>query len=108
MDWQQAIKDLAEKRGWSMRQLAGDLGVSATYLHDVLHGKRPASLALRIKLAGRLGWNKTSDLLAELLPDDAAKAWKEWDDKTTKQLGEAAEKKLSKKEQKAKKDSQDK
>jgi|UPI00082D75DE transcriptional regulator with XRE-family HTH domain len=91
-----------------MRQLAGDLGVSATYLHDVLHGKRPASLALRIKLAGRLGWNKTSDLLAELLPDDAAKAWKEWDDKTTKQLGEAAEKKLNKKEQKAQKDKQGK
>lgn len=108
MDWQQVIRDLAEKRGWSMRQLAGDLGISPGYLNDVLNGRSPASLVLRIKLAGRMGWNKTSDLLAELLPDDAAKAWKEWDDKTTKQLGEAAEKKLSKKEQKAKKDTQGK
>jgi len=98
INWQQEITDLCEIRGWSLRALAGDIGVSVNYLSEVINGKRPPSLALKIKLAGRIGWNKTSDLLVELLPDDAATAWSEWDKKTTDDLGKKSEEKLLKKE----------
>ncbi|TBW60237.1 XRE family transcriptional regulator [Burkholderia thailandensis] len=91
IDWTKAIETICTKRGWSLRRLAGDMGVSANYLSEVTTGKRPPSLALKIKIAGRLEWNKTSDLLVELLPDDAAKAWAEWDERTTESLGKKAD-----------------
>lgn len=46
---------------------------------------------LKIKLAGRIGWNKSSDLLEQLLPDDAADAWADWEAKSTQELGKKAE-----------------
>lgn len=100
VDWKAEIEALCEKRGWTLKALAGDLGISQAYLSEVLHGRRPLSMPLKIKLAGRIGWNKTSDLLVELLPDDAAEAWKEWDERGTKALGEKAEQKADNKQAK--------
>lgn len=91
VNWKEEIEALCEKRGWTLKALAGDLGISQAYLSEVLHGRRPLSLPLKIKLAGRIGWNKTSDLLVDLLPDDAAEAWASWESKTTESLGKQEE-----------------
>jgi transcriptional regulator with XRE-family HTH domain len=100
INWQKEIADLCEKRNWSLRTLATDIGVSVNYLSEVMNEKRPPSLPLKIKLAGRIGWNKSSELLIELLPDDAANAWSEWDKKTTDELGKKLEHKAETKERK--------
>lgn len=102
IDWSKEIERLCAEREWTLKALAGDLGISQAYLSEVIHGRRPPSALLKIKLAGRLGWNKTSDFFEELLPEDAANAWREWDDRTTKELGEKSEKKLEKRERKKK------
>lgn len=98
INWTEEIKNMCAKRGWSIRKLAGDVGVSQTYMQDVANGKVPPSPLLKIKLAGRFGWDKTTELLCEILPADAAEAWKQWDDNTTKALGDAAEKKVDARE----------
>lgn len=43
------LKRLANRQTW--RDIALDMGLPASYLHDVAHGKRPAS----DKLLGHLG-----------------------------------------------------
>ncbi|NTV93911.1 MAG: helix-turn-helix transcriptional regulator [Thiobacillus sp.] len=95
MDWSNAIKELAEKRGWSIRQLAGDLGVSQQYLNDVAKGAKPASPMLRFKLLGRMGYDISFEYFMLLLPDDVATAVREWDAQGKKTLAKKADKKTT-------------
>lgn len=74
--------------------------MSVNYLSEVMNDKRPASLVLKIKLWSRLGYDKSSDLLVELLPDDAAEAWAQWETKKTEALGRKGEKRADSKEAK--------
>lgn len=83
IDWKDEIAKLCEQRGWSLRALARDLDTPVSYLSAVMNDKRPASLVLKIKLCSRLGYDKSSELLVELLPDDAAEAWAQWETKKT-------------------------
>ena len=100
-EWQKRIQDLCTSRKWSMRKLAGDIGVSPSYLHDVATGKSPASPMLKLKLIGRVSWTGSIEQLMRLLPEEAANIIKDWETTGLQKLGEVAEDKLQKKEQKA-------
>lgn len=80
IDWAEEIAKYCAQNGCSLRGLAAAVGVSVNYLSEVKNGKRPPSLALKIKIAERLGWSKRPDLLVDFLPCDAATAWKNWAD----------------------------
>lgn len=77
--WPHEITTICAARSWSLRALAREVGVSANYLSEIANEKRPASLAVKIKLASLIGWEKSHELLVKLLPDDAAQAWAFWD-----------------------------
>ena len=49
------------KTGKSMRQLAKELGVSASYLLQVKHGKHPVSAKVLSKIKSAEGRNRTAD-----------------------------------------------
>ena len=67
------LRDLRQQRGLTQAQLAGQLGVSASYVNLVEHNQRSASLKFLIKLTDKFGLDlleltnaDSSNLLADL------------------------------------------
>jgi transcriptional regulator with XRE-family HTH domain len=77
MDWIEKIKEVANNRGWTIKQLAGDLGVSQQFLNDVVNGKKPIPPMLKIKILDRLSYEITNELIIDILPEGAADALRE-------------------------------
>lgn len=96
MDWIKLLEEIKNKRGWSIRQLAGDLGVSQAYLNDVMRGVRKPSPLQKAKILDRYGYNFTTELIIELLPDDAAQIVKKAIDDQIKKIAEKADKRMDK------------
>ncbi len=72
MDWQKIIRELAQKRGMSLRQLAIEMEIGNVYLSEVARGAKPASPMLKLKLLTATGQPLGRDELISLLPDDVA------------------------------------
>ena len=92
------VKKLASDRAMSIRQLAADLECSQQFLSEVVGGKKPPGIRLKLKILGAVGYDAPRNELLELLmtDDDAAEVI-EWE----KQRGLArAEAKAPKKEDK--------
>lgn len=77
MDWIKTLEEIRTKRGWSIRQLAGDLGVSQAYLNDIMRGIRKPSALQKARILDRYGYHFTNEIIIEILPDDAAEVVKE-------------------------------
>lgn len=72
MDWPNEIRTLMEDRDLSQRELATKIGMSATYIGDVLGGK-PASPMLKLKILDMRGYDLASAaVLRLLLPKEVA------------------------------------
>ncbi len=54
LDWESPVKIWREKRGLSQRALAGQAGVSASYLAEIETGRKPGSAGALRDLAGAL------------------------------------------------------
>lgn len=102
-DWQQIVRELSCRPGWSQKAIGEYLGVTQQVVGEWATGKRPVPMLYRIRLAGMAGWDKTALMLEDILPDDVASAWKEWNDKSTAELGAKLEAKADKKALKTKK-----
>ncbi len=73
------INDLRKKHGWTLRRMALELGVSATYLSLIINNERRASIDLLCLIAeefevsldfliyGRAGFDKTGDIYEYLI-----------------------------------------
>lgn len=97
MDWITKIRELAEARKMSLRQLAADLGVSQQFLNDVVNSKRAPSLKLKLAVLSRIGYDAPRDALLELLlTDEQKEAVLEWEHergvKRAEKLAQKAEK----------------
>lgn len=72
MDWPTEIRTLMIDRKWSQRDLAAEVGMSPTYIGDVLAGK-PASPTLKMRILDKRGYDLASAaVLRMLLPKDVA------------------------------------
>jgi transcriptional regulator with XRE-family HTH domain len=101
-DWPKIVEQLCQRPGWTVTSVADYLGVTQGAVSHWKAGTSPVPLEHRIRLAGMAGWDKTTDLLYELLPPKAAEAWREWNDETTKKLAEKLEaKKVARKSKKS-------
>jgi transcriptional regulator with XRE-family HTH domain len=94
-DWPKIVDELCKRPGWTVTSVADYLGVSQGAVSHWKAGTSPVPLQYRIRLAGMAGWDKTADLLYDLLPPEAAEAWKEWNEQGTKDLAAKLEAKKS-------------
>lgn len=99
-DWKEVIRSLSIRPGWSQKAVAAYLGVSQPTVNEWLSGKRPIPVNYKIRLAGMSGWDKTALALEDLLPDDVAAAWADWNKRGTAELGAKLEKLAALKEEK--------
>lgn len=67
INWPETVKDIADKRQMSIRQLASDLGCSQQFLSEVAAGKKPPGVGLRLKILGAIRFQGPRSQLLELL-----------------------------------------
>jgi len=91
MNWIEKVREIAVKRKWTIKQLAGDLGVSQQFLNDVVNGKKPVPPMLKIKILDRLSYEITNELIIDILPEAAAEALRGVIEKQRKWLGNKGE-----------------
>ena len=70
MNWQDAIRQLCELKGKSLRQLAIEFDMGNVYVSEVARGVRPPSPMLKLKVLRALGRRIGKEELILLLPDD--------------------------------------
>ena len=102
-DWKKVVLSLSQRPGWSQKAVASYLNVSQPTVAEWISGRRPVPPHFKIRLAGMAGWDRTALVLEDLLPDDIAQAWSDWNNRTTQQMGEKLEEKADEKEAKTKK-----
>jgi transcriptional regulator with XRE-family HTH domain len=102
-DWPEKLIALCTSRGWTQKQLAGELGVTPAYLNEVIKGKKEASPWLKLRYYGIAGWDKTMEQVISLLPDDVAQVVRESEKKAIAKIGQKAEARAEKLEAKASK-----
>ncbi|WP_318825806.1 helix-turn-helix domain-containing protein [Burkholderia thailandensis] len=95
-DWKMVVLELCNRPGWSQKAVGAYLGVTQQTVGEWANGKRPIPVSYKIRLAGMAGWDRTALALEDLLPDDVAKAWAEWNNRTTVELGKKLEAKAEK------------
>lgn len=96
MDWGEKIKEIAEKRGMSVRQLAAEMNVNYSYLNDVVRGKSPPSNIVKAKIIDRLAFEVTIESIMQLLPDEVAESVKKAKTRSEEKRIEKANKKIIK------------
>ncbi|AHI78876.1 helix-turn-helix family protein [Burkholderia thailandensis E444] len=99
-DWKKVVIELCNRPGWSQTAVGAYLGVSQQAVYGWASGIRPIPARYKIRLAGMAGWDRTALALEDLLPDDVAKAWADWNNRTTEELGKKLEAKAEKAETK--------
>lgn len=101
-DWKQVVGDVCGRPGWSQKALGAYLGVTQQTVGEWATGKRPVPVAYKVRLAGMAGWDRTALALEDLLPDDVAQAWADWNAQGTTEMGAKLEARADKKAKKAK------
>lgn len=65
--WGQRVRELREREGWTVRELAGRTGVSRTTISAIETGKHPnPGLDVLVRLQYGLGLDSIESLLGEL------------------------------------------
>lgn len=72
IDWAALIRECASYNNVKIPGLAKLLGVTRSYVYDVVDGRRPASPLLKAKLIELMNMELTPQLIQEIMPDDAA------------------------------------
>lgn len=67
MEWKAEIKKVMEDRDISMRQFAILVGMSSTYINDVLTKDKPASPMLKLRILDVRGYDLASAAVLRLL-----------------------------------------
>lgn len=92
-DWKKVVLSLCERPGWSQKAVGAYLGVTQQTVGEWATGKRPVPASYKVRMAGMAGWDRTALALEDLLPEDVAKAWGEWNAESTAALGKKLERK---------------
>ena len=53
--WHDIVRIELKRRGWSQREIARRLGISASYMSDLLHGRRRLTSKTAIRIEYALG-----------------------------------------------------
>lgn len=73
MDWPNELKTLLDSRKMSQREFAAMIGMSSTFISDVIKGDKPASPMLKLQVLDMRGYDLASEaVLRMLLPKDVA------------------------------------
>jgi transcriptional regulator with XRE-family HTH domain len=66
MDWPTEIRTLMQDRNWTQRELAAKVGMSATYIGDVLGGEMP-SPKLKLRVLDMRGYDLASAAVLRMI-----------------------------------------
>jgi len=72
MEWIEEIKKLRDERGLSDAEVGAELGMSKQFTSDILLGKAPVGMKLKLKIWGRRNYDLNRDRLLAFFPEKVA------------------------------------
>lgn len=75
MTWQDQIKAAIKQRGWTQAETAQRIGITPSYLSDILRGRRPLSARVAVRMAMILdvgAWELLESQMSEQLAIERA------------------------------------